>query len=155
ELVLLSGTILDNVAYGKPSATELEVMEALRLAEAWPFVAALPNGLHAQLGEEGLKLSGGQKQRLALARALIRDPRILILDEATSAIDVTLEDKLQGTLRQLMQGRTCFIVSHRSPSIVTCQNILVMDEGRVIAAGTHEKLLKSSTFYAQFSGNRV
>ncbi|MDQ3232430.1 MAG: ABC transporter ATP-binding protein/permease [Pseudobdellovibrionaceae bacterium] len=111
EIALATGSIYENVAYGKPGATEAEVMEALQQAEAWSFVSSLPNGIHATLGEDGIRLSGGQKQRLALARALIRNPRILILDEATSAMDVTLEDRLQKTLKRLMVGRTTFIVS--------------------------------------------
>ncbi len=152
ELVLLSGSIFENVAYGKPTATEQEVVEALKQAEAWSFVAGLPEGIHAMLGEDGIKLSGGQRQRLALARALVRNPRILILDEATSALDVTLEDRLQKTLRQLMIGRTTFIVSHRSPTIVGCDHILILDEGQIVGSGTHEQLLQSSAFYSQFAG---
>ncbi len=152
ELVLLNGSIFENVAYGKPDATEQEVTDALVQAEAWTFVSGLPLGIHANLGDDGIKLSGGQKQRLALARALVRNPKILILDEATSALDVTLEDRLQKTLRKLMVGRTTFVVSHRSPTIVGCSQILILDEGRIVGRGTHEQLLHSSSFYAQFAG---
>ncbi len=151
DIALVTGSIFENVAYGKPGATEADVIEALQKAEAWGFVSALPGGLQAMLGDEGIRLSGGQKQRLALARALIRNPRILVLDEATSALDVALEDRLQKTLRHLMVGRTTFIVSHRSPTIVGCDQILIMDEGRIVQYGTHEELLKTSAFYSQFA----
>jgi ATP-binding cassette subfamily B protein len=150
DLVLLADTVFENVAYGKPSASAEEVVEALVQAEAYDFVRNLPNGLYTKLGEDGVKLSGGQRQRLALARALVRNPKILVLDEATSALDFALEGKLQKTIRQLMQGRTTFIVSHRSPSTVACDQILVLSEGRIVACGRHEELLETSDFYAHF-----
>lgn len=153
DCILLSGSIFENVAYGLPAAREEDVIEALRLAEAWGFVAALPEGLWSRLGDDGLRLSGGQKQRLSLARALIRKPRILVLDEATSAVDIELEYRLQETLKRLMQGRTIFIVSHRAPTIAPCEQILVLSEGCVAARGRHEELLTESAFYRHLSGS--
>ncbi len=149
---LLAGSIYENVAYGMADASEERVIQALQLAEAWDFVRTLPGGLHSSLGDEGIRLSGGQKQRLALARALIRDPRILLLDEATSAVDVQLEDRLQETLQKVRRDRTTFIVSHRAPSVVNCDQILVLDEGQVQARGQHEELAELSSFYRRLTG---
>lgn len=154
DTVLLAGTIHENVAYGLEDSSQERVIEALRLAEAWDFVKALPQGLESQLGDEGIRLSGGQKQRLALARALIRRPRILVLDEATSAVDIQLEERLQGTFQHLLPGRTLFIVSHRAPSIVHCDQIIVLDQGRVQALGSHAELIETSSFYRHLSGRR-
>lgn len=152
DTVLLAGTVFENVAYGLPEASDAQVIDALQQAEAWDFVQSLPGSLQCVLGEEGVRLSGGQKQRLALARALIRQPRLLVLDEATSAVDIELEAKLQDTLRRITQERTVFIVSHRAPSIINCEQILVIDHGLVQARGRHGELLRNSHFYRQLVG---
>jgi ATP-binding cassette subfamily B protein len=152
DTLLLAGTIWENVAYGLPDVSDDEIVEALKQAEAYDFVCQLPEGLQTKIGDEGQKLSGGQKQRLALARALLRNPKILILDEATSAIDVAIEERLQDTLQRVMRGRTTFIVSHRAPSIIHCDTILVLDKGQVTARGKHWELLGSSSFYRQLAG---
>ncbi len=152
DTLLLAGSIWENVAYGLPDLTEEEIKEALRQAEALDFVLSLPEGLHTRLGDEGLKLSGGQKQRLALARALVRNPKILVLDEATSAVDIAIEERLQETLQRIMQDRTTFIVSHRAPSVIHCDTIIVLDHGQVTARGRHWELLGSSSFYRQLVG---
>ncbi len=152
ETVLLSGSIFENIAYGLPEIQEEQVIDALRQAEAWDFVSSLPEGLSTRIGDDGLKLSGGQKQRLALARALVRNPRILILDEATSAVDVAIEERLQDTLRRVTKDRTTFIVSHRAPSIIHCDHIIVLEQGQVQAHGRHWELLGSNAFYRQLAG---
>ena len=154
DTVLLAGTVFENVAYGLPAASESEVIEALRQAEALDFVQALPSGLRCNLGEDGIRLSGGQKQRIALARALMRNPRILVLDEATSAVDIEIEGRLQDTLHRIARTRTTFIVSHRAPSIVNCEQIIVFDQGLEKARGRHLELLNRSHFYRQLTGSQ-
>jgi ATP-binding cassette subfamily B protein len=147
EAFLFSASVRDNIAYGRPDATDAEVEAAARAAEADGFIGALPEGYDTVVGERGLTLSGGQRQRIALARALITDPRVLILDDATSSIDAQTEDEIHSTLRHLMAGRTTILVAHRRSTLRLAQRIVVVDEGRIVAEGTHEDLLATSPLY--------
>jgi ATP-binding cassette subfamily B protein len=133
EIVLFSGTIMENVAYGRPGASEEDVVEALKLAHAWDFVSSLKDQIYTKLADGGMRLSGGQKQRLALARALIRKPRVLLLDEATSAVDPETEKRLTETIKTLSPGRTIVIVSHRMESVKFCDKVLTLANGRVLS----------------------
>ncbi|HEX2118548.1 MAG TPA: ABC transporter ATP-binding protein, partial [Acidimicrobiales bacterium] len=147
ESFLFSDTVRANIAYGRPEATEEEVVAAARAAEAHEFVTALPQGYDTRLGEGGLSLSGGQRQRLALARALLTDPRILVLDDATSAVDARVEEEIHATLHRLMQGRTTLLVAHRRSTLRLADRIAVVDRGRVVDAGTHEELMARCKLY--------
>ena len=145
---LFGDTIFENIAYGKPDATEQEVIRAAKLAHADAFIRRLPGGYQAQVGEEGGNLSQGQKQLLCIARILLTDPRMLILDEATSSIDTRTEQAVQRAFDTLMQGRTSFIVAHRLSTIEQADLILVMKDGQIIERGTHQALLCQNGFYA-------
>lgn len=155
ESILFDGTILENVTYGLPSVPPAVVERALRDANAWEFVARLPDGLTTPVGEKGARLSGGQKQRLAIARALIRDPRVLILDEATSALDTESEALIQEALARLMRGRTTFVVAHRLSTIRDAHRIVVMDQGRIVEIGSHEALLARGGLYARLHAKQA
>lgn len=144
EPALFSGTIADNIAFGLPgrSATRDEVVAAARLANAHDFIATFPQGYDTVAGERGVQLSGGQKQRIAIARALLRNPAILVLDEATSALDAASEMQVQAALERLMEGRTTVIIAHRYSTVVKADRILVLQEGRIVQQGRHEELLR-------------
>ena len=144
---LFSDTVRANIAYGRPHATEEEVVAAARAAEAHQFVTALPDGYDTVLGEGGLTLSGGQRQRLALARALLTDPRVLVLDDATSSIDSRVEEEIHATLRRLMAGRTTLLVAHRRSTLRLADRIALVDGGRVVDIGTHTELMARSPQY--------
>ncbi|MBX7058701.1 MAG: ATP-binding cassette domain-containing protein [Leptospirales bacterium] len=157
---LFSGTVAENIRYGKPEATLAEVQNAAEMAHAREFIEEHPQGFDAQLGEGGLRLSGGQRQRIAIARALLKDPALLLLDEATSALDAESERAIQNALSRLRQGRTTFIIAHRLSTVLDADRIIVLDQGRVAGAGTHEQLLESSETYRryaqlQFRGERL
>jgi len=147
---IFSGSVRENIAYGRPEATEQEIIEAARAAHAHDFISALPGGYSALLGERGVTLSGGQRQRLSIARALLKDPRILILDEATSSLDAESEHQVQLALDRLMRGRTCFIIAHRLSTIRHADRILVLDGGRIVESGTHGQLMDAGGRYARF-----
>jgi ATP-binding cassette subfamily B protein len=147
ESFLFSDTVRANIAYGRPDATEDEVVAAARAAEAHEFVLAMPEGYDTRLGEGGLTLSGGQRQRLALARALLTDPRVLVLDDATSAVDARTEEGIHATLQRLMQGRTTLLVAHRRSTLRLADRIAVVDAGRVVDTGTHEELTARCRLY--------
>src|SRR5947209_7711260 len=147
EAFLFSASIRENIAYARPDAPDAEVEAAARRAGIHDFVAGLPEGYGTQVGERGLTLSGGQRQRVAIARALLKDPRILILDDATSSVDATTEAEIKAALRELMLGRTTFIVAHRLSTISLAEDIVVLEEGRILARGDHEELLESSELY--------
>ena len=147
ESFLFSETIRANIAYGRPDASEDEILAAARAAEADRFIAALPDGYDTVVGERGLSLSGGQRQRIALARALITDPRILILDDATSAVDSRTEEALHATLRRVMQGRTTLLVAHRRSTLRLADRIVLLDGGTVVDQGTNQELTERSALY--------
>jgi ATP-binding cassette subfamily B protein len=145
---LFNGTIRDNIAYGREGATEREVVQAAKAAYADHFIRTLPDGYDTVLNEEASNISQGQKQLLTIARAILADPAILILDEATSSVDTRTEVIIQKAMTELMQGRTSFVIAHRLSTIRDADLILVMDHGSVIEQGTHRELLAQSGFYA-------
>jgi len=149
DTVLFSGTIYDNIRQGRDGATAAEITAAARAAQAHDFITALPDGYDTQLGQRGVNLSGGQKQRLAIARALVRQPVILILDDSTSAVDVETESKIQAALGEIMRDRTSFIVAQRISTVLKADKILVLDDGRIAAEGTHQELMASSPVYRE------
>lgn len=148
--VLFAGTLRDNLRYGHPDASETEIARALTVAHAAEFVAALPEGLETRVGEGGVGLSGGQRQRLAIARALLVDPRILLLDEATSALDAQSEEHIRQSLKEMQGERTILVIAHRLSTVRQADRILVLEGGRLAASGTHEELLTKSELYARF-----
>jgi ATP-binding cassette, subfamily B, bacterial MsbA len=147
ETFLFNDSIAANIAYGSPDATRERIEEAARQAQAHEFVTALPQGYETVVGERGVRLSGGQRQRLAIARAILRNPPILILDEATSALDTESERLVQAALESVMAGRTVFAIAHRLSTITRCNRILVLDSGRVVESGTHSELLAAGGLY--------
>ena len=148
ESILFNTSVLENIRYGRPSATEEEVAAAAQAAHVHKAILALPDGYQTKIGEDGVKLSVGEKQRIAIARALLADPKILILDEATSSLDSQTEAHLQDALDNLMVGRTSFVVAHRLSTIVKADQIVVMEHGEILEKGTHEQLLaKRGTYY--------
>jgi ATP-binding cassette subfamily B protein len=144
---LFSATVHENIAYGRPAATREEVEQAARAAQADSFIRALPDGYDTMVGERGLTLSGGQRQRIAIARAIAANPRILILDDATSSVDASTEQEIKLALREVMEGRTTFIVAHRLSTIALADEIIVLEDGTVAARGTHDQLLSESDLY--------
>ncbi|MFL5536570.1 MAG: ABC transporter ATP-binding protein [Gemmatimonadales bacterium] len=147
ETVLLNDTVLANIAYGSPGATRDQVEDAAKAANASSFIAALPHGYDTMLGERGTRLSGGQRQRIAIARALLRDPPILILDEATSALDTESERLVQQAIERLMHHRTVLVIAHRLATVRNADEIVVLDAGRVVQRGSHEELLQTGGLY--------
>jgi ATP-binding cassette subfamily B protein len=148
---LFSATVHDNIAYARPDATREEVETAARRARAAEFVAELPNGYDTLIGERGLTLSGGQRQRIAIARALLANPRILILDDATSAVDASTEQEIKQALTEVMAGRTTFVIAHRLSTISLADEVVVLERGRVVARGTHDELVEDDDFYAEIA----
>lgn len=149
DIVLFNDTALANIAFGSSAAcTREQVIEAAKAANAWDFISQLPQGLDTLIGEDGAKLSGGQRQRIAIARALLKDAPILILDEATSALDTESERQVQGALRTLMQNRTTLVIAHRLSTIEHADQILVLDQGRIVERGTHSALIQKAGYYA-------
>ncbi len=149
ETVLFDDLIRNNIAYGRPDATEEQIVEAARAAYAWEFIERLPQGLDTFIGENGLKLSGGQRQRLAIARAILRDPPILILDEATSALDSESEKLVQQALANLMKARTTLVIAHRLSTVQHADRLVVMNRGRIEEIGTHAELLQKGGLYTR------
>jgi ATP-binding cassette subfamily B protein len=149
DIFLFSNSIADNIAFGKPDASLEEIERAAKSAQAHDFILSFKDGYQTLLGERGVTLSGGQRQRLALARAFLTDPRILILDDSTSSIDSATEDEIQKAIFAAAKGRTTLIITHRLSQIRWADHILVIRKGEIIASGTHEELIKSSEAYSQ------
>ena len=149
ETWLFAGTVRDNIAYGKPDATDEEVEQAARAAHAHSFIRRLPVGYQTVIAEDGGNLSQGQKQLLTIARAMLLDPPMLILDEATSSVDILTELRIQKAFRRMMAGRTTFVIAHRLSTIRDADQILVLDKGNVVETGTHDQLLAAGDFYAR------
>ncbi|MBN2310605.1 MAG: ABC transporter ATP-binding protein [Candidatus Hydrogenedentes bacterium] len=150
DSILFTGTIRENILYGRHNATESEMIAAAEMAHAHEFVRDMPDGYDTVLGERGVTLSGGQKQRLSIARAFLRDPRILILDEATSSLDSAAEHVIQDALRQLMEGRTTLVIAHRLSTVVDCDSVVVLEAGRVVQRGAHRDLIGTRGPYRRF-----
>ena len=146
---LFSTTVRENIAYGRPDATDEEIRRAARMARADGFVEALPDGYDTVVGERGLTLSGGQRQRLAIARALITDPRVLILDEATASVDASTEREIQAALREVMAGRTTLVIAHRLSTLQLADELVVLEAGRIVARGTHAELYEANALYRE------
>ena len=146
---LFSATVHENIAFGRPDATDEDVVEAARLAQAAEFIDELPDGYETVIGERGITLSGGQRQRIAIARALLVDPRILILDDATASVDATTEARIRLGLRQAMKDRTTIIIAHRLSTLALADELVVLDQGRICARGTHDDLLETSAVYRE------
>jgi ATP-binding cassette subfamily B multidrug efflux pump len=155
ETTLFSGTIRENIAFGKPEASLEEVIAAAKAASAHDFIMSFPQGYDTPVGERGATLSGGQKQRIAIARALLLNPRILILDDSTSSVDLVTEYHIQKALDRLMEGRTSFVIAQRISTVLNADRILVLDKGRIVASGTHEELLETSELYAEIYSSQL
>jgi ATP-binding cassette subfamily B protein len=158
DSVLFSGTITDNIRYGRPEASQEEVVEAAKAAQAHDFIQEFTEGYDTLLGQRGVNLSGGQKQRIAIARALLTRPTVLILDDTTSSVDVETESRIEQALEKVMQGRTSFVIAQRISTVLNADKILVLDDGVIAAEGTHRQLLASSKIYqeiyeSQLGGN--
>ncbi|HSK13721.1 MAG TPA: ABC transporter transmembrane domain-containing protein, partial [Phnomibacter sp.] len=151
DVILFGGTIRENIAYGKPGASEQEIIAAAQKANAHIFISAFPEGYDTIVGERGMKLSGGQRQRIAIARAILKDPAILILDEATSSLDSESEHLVQDALEYLMQGRTSFVIAHRLSTIRSADQIAVIDHGHVAQTGTHTQLMQQDGLYRRLN----
>ena len=148
DVFLFAGTIFDNIRYGRPDATEAEIVEAAKRAEIYNDIMEMPDGFQTQVGERGVMLSGGQKQRISIARIFLKNPPILILDEATSALDSVTEARIQSAFDELAKGRTTLIIAHRLSTIRNAHRIIVVDDNRIVEEGTHEELLRSGGEYA-------
>lgn len=149
DTVLFNDTIAANIAYGRPGATRDEIVEAARIAQIHEFIASLPDGYDTLVGERGLKLSGGEKQRVAIARVLLKDPPILVLDEATSSLDSRTERALQEALERVARGRTTLVIAHRLSTVIDADEILVLEAGRIVERGRHAELLRRGGLYAE------
>ena len=155
EVILFSGTIKDNIRYGSPDATEEEVIEAAKMAQAHEFITAFPEGYDTLVGQRGVNLSGGQKQRVAIARALLVKPKILILDDSTSAVDVETEAEIEKALETLMDDTTSFIIAQRISTVLKADKILVLDNGRIVAEGNHDELMETSPLYQEIYDSQL
>lgn len=155
ETVLFSGSIKDNIRWGNEHATDEEIIEAAKIAQAHDFIMSFPDGYDTQLGQRGVNLSGGQKQRLAIARAIVKKPAILILDDSTSAVDLATEQRIQRGLKRAIQGCTTFVIAQRITSVMDADKILVLDGGRIVAQGTHDQLLRSDPVYQDIYNSQL
>ena len=149
DVYLFTGSVMDNIRYGRPDATEAEIVAAAQNANAHEFIMNLPEGYDTNIGQRGIKLSGGQKQRLSIARVFLKNPPILIFDEATSALDNESERVVQESLEKLAKGRTTFVIAHRLSTIRNAQKILVLTENGIAESGTHRELLEKNGIYAE------
>jgi ATP-binding cassette subfamily B protein len=155
EAVLFSGTIMDNIKYGRKNATDTEVVTAAKAAQAHEFIIEFPNGYETVIGQRGVNLSGGQKQRVAIARALLVRPKILILDDSTSAVDVETEAKIHDALNQIMKNRTSFIIAQRISTVLTADKIILLDDGRISAMGNHQQMMEISPLYREIFDSQL
>jgi ATP-binding cassette subfamily B protein len=155
DTVLFSGTVRDNIRYGRPEATDEQVIAAAQAAQAHDFIMALSKGYDTNVEERGVNLSGGQKQRIAIARALLTQPKILILDDSTSSVDVETETKIQDALEKQMRQHTSFVVAQRISTVLKADKIIVIDRGRVVAEGTHQELMQTSPIYQEIYDSQL
>jgi ATP-binding cassette subfamily B protein len=155
ETTLFSGTIRENIAFGKPDATLEQIQAAAKAAAAHDFILSFPEGYDTHVGERGQTLSGGQKQRVAIARALLLNPRILILDDSTSSVDLTTEAEIQKALDTLMKGRTSFVIAQRISTVMNADKILVLDKGQIVAQGQHAQLMEDEPIYAEIYNSQL
>ncbi|WP_407406561.1 ABC transporter ATP-binding protein [Peribacillus sp.] len=149
DIILFTGTIRDNITYGKLDATDEEIIEVAKAAYAHDFIKTFPKGYDSQIGERGVKLSGGQKQRIAIARALLKNPQIIILDEATASLDTESEHLIQEALSNLLENRTSIVIAHRLSTVQKADQIVVLEKGVIQENGTHEQLLLNNGRYRQ------
>jgi ATP-binding cassette, subfamily B, multidrug efflux pump len=149
ESVLFTGTIRDNIRYGRPDASDEDVIAAAKMAQAHDFITGFADGYDSVVGQRGVNLSGGQKQRIAIARALLTQPSVLILDDSTSSVDVETEARIQAAMGAALRGRTGFVVAQRISTVLNADKILVLDDGKIAAEGTHEELMASSPIYRE------
>ena len=149
DIFLFHGSVRDNLLFGRPDASEAEMTAAAQAANAEAFILDLPHGYETQVGERGVRLSGGQKQRLAIARALLKDAPVLVLDEATSAVDTQTERLIQEALQRLLENRTTLVIAHRLSTIRQADQIIVIDQGRISESGSHTALMVLDGLYAQ------
>jgi ATP-binding cassette subfamily B protein len=155
ETTLFAATIRENIAFGQTNASEEEIIAAAEAAQAHEFIVRSPKGYDTHVGERGITLSGGQKQRIAIARVLLMNPRILILDDATASVDTETEHLIQMAFENLIKGRTTFVIAHRLSTVRSADMILVLDRGRIVASGTHEQLLKTSPQYLEIYNQQL
>jgi len=155
EPILFSGTISENILFGKPGASKEEVETAAKMANAYDFIMQQPEGFETKVGEKGTQLSGGQKQRVAIARAILKDPKILLLDEATSALDAESESLVQDALDKLMKGRTTIIIAHRLTTVRNADKICVISKGKIVEEGDHKSLLEKDGVYANLVSKQL
>ena len=148
EVVLFNASMKENLLYGQPGATDAELREAAQRAQLLEFIDRLPKGWETRVGERGVKLSGGERQRVGIARAILKNPAILVLDEATSALDSATEQDVQGALEEAAKGRTTLMVAHRLSTVAGADEIIVLDEGKIVERGTHRELLDRAGLYA-------
>jgi ATP-binding cassette, subfamily B, multidrug efflux pump len=149
ETILFSGTVAENIRYGRPDASLEEVITAAKAAQAHDFISRLPQGYDTHIEERGVNFSGGQKQRIAIARALVTKPKILILDDSTSSVDIETETKIQAALQEIMAGRTSFVVAQRISTVLNADKIIVIDKGQIAAEGRHSELMQNSPIYRE------